>query len=69
MRSLHYAHKQDGNFTSKRIKLYSGVSSVHERTVRRALNKYGYHYRQARLPTENDLKLGIKFAKDIKKVL
>ena len=34
------------------------------------LNKYGCHYRQARrkgLLTENDLKLRIKFAKDIKK--
>ena len=48
IRALHYARKQDGNFTSKRIKLYSGVSSVHDRTVRRVLNKYGYHYRQAR---------------------
>ena len=44
IRALHYARKQDGNFTSKRIKLYSGVSSVHDRTVRRVLNKYGYHY-------------------------
>ena len=34
------------------------------------LNKYGYHYRQAKrkgLLTENDLKLCMKFAKDIKK--
>ena len=35
IRALHYARKQDGNFTSKRIKLCSGVSSVHDRTVRR----------------------------------
>ena len=41
IRSLHYARKQDGNFTSKRIKIYSGVSSVHDRIVRRVLNKYG----------------------------
>ena len=70
IRALHYARKQDGNFTSKRIKLYSGVSSVHDRTVRRVLNKYGYHYRQARrkrLLTENGLKLRMKFAKDITK--
>ena len=33
--SLHYARNQDGNFTSKRIKLYSCVSIVHDRTVRR----------------------------------
>ena len=36
-----------GNFTSKRIKLYSGVSSIHDRTVRRVLSKYGSHYGQA----------------------
>ena len=41
IRSLYYAQKQDGNFTSKIIKL-------HDRTVRRVLNKYGFHYRQAR---------------------
>ena len=41
IRSLYYAQKQDGNFTSKIIKL-------HDRTVRRILNKYGFHYRQAR---------------------
>ena len=35
IRSLHYDRKQDGNFTSKRLKLYSGVSSVHDRTVPR----------------------------------
>ena len=69
IRSLHYARKQDGNFTSKRIRLYSGVSSVHDRNVRRVLNKYGYHYRQAirkGLLTENVLKVRMKFAKDIK---
>ena len=36
------------------------------------LNKYGYHYRQARrkeLLTENDLKLRIKFAKDKKSTM
>ena len=41
IRVLHYARKQDSNFTAKRIKLYSGNSSVHDRTVRRVLNKYG----------------------------
>ena len=40
IRSLHYARKQDGNFTSKTIRLYSGVSSVHDRTVGRVLNKW-----------------------------
>ena len=50
------------------MKIYSGVSSVHDRTVRRVLNEYRYHYRQARrkgLLTEKDLKLRMKFAKDI----
>ena len=70
IRSLHCSCKQDDNFTSERIKRYSGVSSVHDRTVLRVLNKYGYHYGQARLKgllTEKDLKLHMKFAKDIKK--
>ena len=40
IRSLDYARKQDGTFASKRIKFYYGVSSVHDRTVRRVLNKY-----------------------------
>ena len=39
--SLDYARKQDGNCNSKGIKFFSGVSSVHDRTVRRVLNKYG----------------------------
>ena len=72
IRPLHYAPKKDGNFTLKRIKLCSGVSSVHNRTVRRVLNKYGYHYRQTRyqgLLTESDLKLRMKFSKRHKKVL
>ena len=70
IRALHSARKQDGNFTSKRIELYSAVSSVHDRTVHRVLNKYGCHYRQARykeMLTENDLKLRMKFANDIRK--
>ena len=45
---MHYAYKQDVNLTSKRIKLCSGVSSVHGRAVRRVLNEYEYHCRQAR---------------------
>ena len=56
----------------KKIKLYSGNSSLHDRTVRRVLNKYGCHYRQARckgLLTGNDFKLRMKFAKRHKKVL
>ena len=70
IRALHYARKQDGNFTLKRIKLYSGVPRVHDRTVRRVLNKYGYDYGEARrkgLLTENDLKLRMKFEKYITK--
>ena len=66
IRSLHYARKQDGNFTLKRIKVYSGVSSVHDRGVRRVLNKYGYHYPETRrkgLLTENDLKLRMNLQK------
>ena len=32
IKSLHYARKEYGNFTSKRIKLYSGVSCIYDRT-------------------------------------
>ena len=71
IRSLHYARKQDGNFTSKKIKLYSGFSSFHDRIAHRVLNKYEQHYRKARregLLTENDcLKLRLIFVKDIKR--
>ena len=38
IKALHYARKQDGKFTSKRIKLCSGISSVHDRIVRRVLD-------------------------------
>ena len=68
--ALHYALKEDGNFTSKRIKPYSGVSSLQDRIVQGVLNNYGYHYWQARrkrLLTGNDLKLRMKFAKDKQK--
>ena len=64
-RSLSKAKKGKGG-----RKLDSGVSRVHDRTVRRVLNKYGYYYRLARrkvLLTESNLKLRIKFAKDITK--
>ena len=69
IRWFNYARKQDGNFTSKSIKLYSSVSSVHDRGVGRVSSKYGHHYQQARckeLLTESDLKLHLKFAKDKK---
>ena len=68
--ALHYALKEDGNFTSKRIKPYSGVSSLQDRIVQGVLNNYGSHYWQARrkrLLTGNDSKLRMKFAKDKQK--
>ena len=40
--------------------------------VIKGLNKYGYHYRQARrrgLLTERDLKLYMKFAKEMKNTM
>ena len=40
--------------------------------VIKGLNKYGYHYRQARrrgLLTESDLKLYMKFAKEMKNTM
>ena len=38
IRSLHYVRKQDGNFTSKGVKLCSGASSVYDRTVCQVIN-------------------------------
>ena len=35
IRALHYAHEYDGNFTSKRVQVLSGMSHVDNRTVRR----------------------------------
>ena len=70
IKALHYTPKQDCNFTSKRIRLYSCVSSVHDRTLRRVLNKYGSHTQLAKrkgLLREKDLKLPTNFRKDIKK--
>ena len=64
---MHDARKQDGNFTC--IKLYSSVSSVHDRSVGRVPSNYGHHYQQARckgLLTESNLKLHLKFANDKK---
>ena len=48
IRALHYACEHDGNFTSKRIQIYPGLFHIHDRTVRRVLNKYGYHIRLGR---------------------
>ena len=62
IRALHYARKQDGNFTSNFILVFPGYMTE----LYAVLNKYGYHYRQARrkgLLTESDLKLRMKFAK------
>ena len=73
IKSLHYGRKQDGNLVSKRIKkLYSGVSSVNDRTIYRVLDKYEYHYRQARrkgLLTENDFKLRMNLQKTQKSTM
>ena len=38
----------NGPLCSKRIKLQSGIINVSDRTVRRCLNKHGFHYLQAR---------------------
>ena len=45
IRALHYASEDNGNSTSKRIQIYSGVLYIHDR---RGLNKYGYHARLER---------------------
>ena len=69
-RTLLKLRKTEGTFTSKRIQLQAGVTHVSNRTVIRNLNSSGYKYLQSRkkgLMTQNDLKLRLKYCKDIKK--
>lgn len=68
MRAVHENRRQGYQVTSKRLQLDSGLLHVSNKTIRRTLNSHGYHYLQARrkgLMTKADLKVRLKFAKDI----
>ena len=65
IRNIEYLRRTEGNFSSKRLAMISGVSSkVKPRTFRSFLNKLGYRYRRSRkkgLITRKDLKLRKQF--------
>ena len=72
IRSIKVLRQSKGNFSAVNIMSEAGIqqSLVHARTVRRCLNKNGYHSLQARkkgLLSLQDCKKRLKFAKDIKK--
>ena len=72
LRNLYSLRHEEGNFTSIRLMLRAGISPKHvsNRTIRRFLQRKGYHFLQARkkgLLSEKDLKERLKFAKHMRK--
>ena len=68
MRTFLAAREANGNVTSKRVGLGAGITHVHNRTVRRVLNRHGYCPRQARrkgLLNKKDLLKRVQFSKQI----
>ena len=66
VRNNHELRKTEGSFTSARVKSACGLMHVSDRTMRRAMNRLGFKYRQARkkgLVTDLDLKKRVRFAK------
>ena len=60
----------DRTFTSKKLQLESGITSITNRTFRYYLNKLGFRYLQTRkksLLSSNDLQNRLKFAKQMLK--
>jgi len=69
-RTIGELREREGTFTSKRLQLAAGLSGVGNRTVRRALNKSGYHYCRSRkkgLLRADDLPKRLKFCKALRK--
>jgi len=70
LRAVPKLRQTEGSFTTPRIAVEAGVSkSVSNRTVRRVLNKNGYHYCRSRkkgLLKASDLKARLAFCKKIK---
>lgn len=72
LRNINILREDNSNFTSKNLLLNSGMNpkNISSRTVRRFLNKSGYHYLQARkkgVLTTTDIRKRYNFAKRIKK--
>lgn len=64
--------REQGNFSSRRIAVYCGIEKqVHNRTIRRVLNRHGYGFYQCRkkgLLTAKDRKLRVDFCRRVKKL-
>ena len=71
IRTVMKLRKSVGSFTSKAIQTESGVSHVSDRTIRRYLNRAGYHYLQSRkkgLLLEKDLIQRLRFCRKIRRL-
>ena len=72
LRTSYSLRHEEGNFTSIRLMTRAGISPKHvsNRTIRRFLQRKGYHFVQARkkgLLSEKDLKERLQFAKHMQK--
>ena len=72
IRAVGKLRKAEGQFTSKRLMEVTNIDrkNISDRTVRRALNRNGYKFLQARkkgILTEKDLKLRHQFARTMQK--
>ena len=72
VRCLKLLRQREGNFTCKRLSKEAGIDckNINIRTIRRAMNKEGFKYLQARkkgVLRETDLKKRLSFAKKMKR--
>ena len=72
IRNINILREENSNFTSKKLLLSSGLNrkDISPRTVRRFLNRNGYHYLQARkkgVLSKTDIRKRYKFAKKMRK--
>ena len=66
IRSLRSLRTERSSFTANKVQEVTGLRHVSNRTIRRCLNKHGYHYRQSRkkgLVSEKDKKRRLQFAR------
>eukprot|EP00794_Sanderia_malayensis_P017212 gene17212-18933_t len=73
LRSVEILRRDYGYFTTKRLKVFAGVSpDISDETVRRVLRKAGFKYSHSRkkgVLSRKDLKLRYEFAKKIRRSL
>ena len=68
LRSIPVLREREGSFTSTRLIQYNRIHSISDHTVRRLLNRNGYHYLQARkkgLMSASDRMKRVAFARRI----